>query len=421
MTTTTSHVERVALVAGASRGIGADTAKAFAAAGYSVVLGARDAAALARVVDEIEAVGGRAVAATTDVGDVDSMRGLVDLAVDTFGRLDAAFNNATDGPMPAPVADIDPDEFDLGIRVNVRGTFLGMKFEIPAMLASGGGAIVNMASVAGVRAMTNLAAYVAGKAGIIALTETAALDYADRGVRVNVVAPGPILTHHLERAGEQAQRMAAGSVPMAVLARPAKSPTWSCGCARVSRRSSPGRRSRSTAASSPATSHHRCIAKAKAWCAPERADRVTQEREHPMTTTTADQIRDLGATWVHAELSADIEALDALATDDFRLVGPFGFVLDKQQWLDRYRSGDFATSALTWHDVDVREYGDSVVTIGTQSQEAAYRGSPSNGDFRITHVFVRDRDRWKIAGMQLSPTTFTPPSAPNEGAVRAGA
>ena len=205
---------RVALVAGASRGIGADTAKAFARSGHAVVLGARDTAALARVVDDIEANGGRAVAAKTDVGDADSMRALVELAVDSFGRLDAAFNNATDGPMPGPLADIDPDEFDLGIRTNIRGTFLGMKFEIPAMLESGGGAIVNMASVAGVRAMTNLGAYVTGKAGIIALTETAALDYADRGIRINVVAPGPILTHHLEQAGAEAQRMAGAAVPM---------------------------------------------------------------------------------------------------------------------------------------------------------------------------------------------------------------
>ena len=213
-TTSTDELGPVALVAGASRGIGADAAKVFARAGYAVVLGARDAAALARVVDEIETQGGRAVATKTDVGDVDSMRALVELALDQYGRLDAAFNNATDGPMPAPLADIDPDEFDLGIRVNVRGTFLGMKFEIPAMLATGGGAIVNMASVAGLRAMTNLGAYVTGKAGIIALTETAALDYADHGIRVNVVAPGPILTHHLQRAGADAQHMAAASVPM---------------------------------------------------------------------------------------------------------------------------------------------------------------------------------------------------------------
>lgn len=214
MATTTTPRTKVALVAGASRGIGADTAKALARAGYAVVLGARDTKALERVVGEIEASGGRAVAAATDVGDVESMRSLVQLAVDSFGRLDAAFNNATDGPMPAPLADIDPDEFDRGIRTNVRGTFLGMKFQIPAMLDSGGGAIVNMASVAGVRAITNLSAYVAGKAAIIGLTEVCALDYADQGIRVNVVAPGPILTHHLERAGEQAQRMAGQSVPM---------------------------------------------------------------------------------------------------------------------------------------------------------------------------------------------------------------
>ena len=214
---TTSPAEplRVALVTGASRGIGADTSKAFARAGFAVVLGARDTDALASVVDEIASEGGRAVAAKTDVGDVASMHALVELALNEYGRLDAAFNNASDGPMPAPLADIDPDEFDLGIRVNVRGTFLGMKYEIPAMLATGGGAIVNMASVAGLQAMTNLGAYVTGKAGIIALSETAALDYADRGVRVNVVAPGPILTHHLQRAGAEAQRMAAAAVPMA--------------------------------------------------------------------------------------------------------------------------------------------------------------------------------------------------------------
>jgi NAD(P)-dependent dehydrogenase (short-subunit alcohol dehydrogenase family) len=198
-----ASTQPVALVAGASRGIGADTARAFARAGYAVVLGARDAAALDHVVESIESAGGRAVATRTDVGDVDSMRGL-----------DAAFNNATDGPMPAPLADIDPGEFDLGIRTNVRGTFLGMKFEIPAMLDNGGGVVVNMASVAGVRAMTNLSTYVAAKAAIIGLTESAALDYAEHGIRVNVVAPGPIKTHHLERAGADAQRLAAASVPM---------------------------------------------------------------------------------------------------------------------------------------------------------------------------------------------------------------
>ena len=196
---------RVALVAGASKGIGAATAEAFAAAGAAVVLGARDTAALESVASRIRSRGGQALAASstspTPSRSVTGRSGAV-----AFGRLDAAFNNASAGPLPAPLADIDPGEFDLGIATNIRGTFLGMKFQIPAMLRSGGGAIVNMASIAGLNGTANLAAYVAGKAGIIGLTKVAALDYADQGIRVNVVAPGPILTYHLEAAGRRPSR-----------------------------------------------------------------------------------------------------------------------------------------------------------------------------------------------------------------------
>ena len=223
---------RVALVAGASRGIGAAVAEAFAAAGAAVVLGARDLAALESVAQRIESRGGRAIAVRTDVTEVDSARDLVGHGLAAFGRLDAAFNNATDGPLPAPLADIDPAEFDRGIATNIRGTFLGMKFQIPAMLRSGGGAIVNMASVAGLTGTANLAAYVAGKAGIVGLTKVAALDYADQGVRVNVVAPGPILTHHLQAAGPEAQRLAGLSTPMrrtGTAEEVAQTVVWLCG------------------------------------------------------------------------------------------------------------------------------------------------------------------------------------------------
>jgi NAD(P)-dependent dehydrogenase (short-subunit alcohol dehydrogenase family) len=223
--------DQVALIAGASKGIGAATAEAFAAAGAAVVLGARDTAALESVAKRIEASGGKATAVRTDVTDAESMRNLVDQALARYGRLDAAFNNATDGPMPAPLADIDIGEFDQGIATNIRGTFLGMKFQVPAMLRGGGGAIVNMASIAGVNGTANLAAYVAGKAGIIGLTKVAALDYADQGIRVNVVAPGPILTHHLAAAGPEAQRLAGLSTPMrrtGTAAEVARAVLWLC-------------------------------------------------------------------------------------------------------------------------------------------------------------------------------------------------
>ncbi len=202
---------RVALVAGASKRIGATTAEAFADAGAAVVLAARDTAALESVAERIRARGGRATAIRADVSDADSMLNLVQGTLDAYGRLDAAFNNATDGPPPAPLADIDPEAFDRGIATNIRGTFLGMKYQISAMLRSGGGTVVNMASLAGVTGVAGLAAYVAGKAGIIGLTKVAALDYADRGI---VVAPGPILTPHLEAAGAEAQRLAALAAPM---------------------------------------------------------------------------------------------------------------------------------------------------------------------------------------------------------------
>ena len=100
-----------------------------------------------------------------------------------------------------------------------------------------------------------------------------------------------------------------------------------------------------------------------------------------------------------------------MALDDFLLVGPLGFVLDKQQWLDRYRNGDLVTSSLRWTDTRARVLGDTAIVIGVHDQEAAYHGQANNGQFRSTHVLVRGDDGWRLASMHLSPI-MAPPGAP---------
>jgi hypothetical protein len=139
-------------------------------------------------------------------------------------------------------------------------------------------------------------------------------------------------------------------------------------------------------------------------------------------TSTEDQIRDLGRRWVEAELRADTAVLDAMAVPDFTLVGPLGFVLTKEQWLDRYRSGAFHTSALSWDDVVVRDYGDTAVAIGCQTQQAAYQGRASDGRFRVTQVVVRaggdgpGANPWRLVGLHLSPIAAPPvPPASSAG------
>ncbi|MBJ6762056.1 SDR family oxidoreductase [Myxococcaceae bacterium JPH2] len=205
---------KVAVLIGASRGIGAATAKVMAAQGASVVVAARDEVALSRLAEDIGRAGGTALAVRTDLSDAASVEELVSRTLARFGRLDVAFNNAADGHMPAPMADLSVDDLDRSYQVNVRGFFLAMKHEVNAMLKTGGGAIVNMASTAGLTGVRGMAGYSATKHAIIGLSKSAALDYAERGVRINVVAPGPILTDRIQSLPEERRAPIARAVPM---------------------------------------------------------------------------------------------------------------------------------------------------------------------------------------------------------------
>jgi NAD(P)-dependent dehydrogenase (short-subunit alcohol dehydrogenase family) len=224
---------RVALVTGASRGIGAATARALSGAGAKVALAARDEDALQSLADEITGQGGSAIVVPTDVRYPESVCRLVEQTVGAFGRLDAAVNNAAGGGhRPTPLADVAVADFDSAIAVSLRGVFLAMKYEIPAMLRGGGGAIVNVSSTAAQWPVAGLAGYVSAKSALDGLTRTAALDYAARGVRVNALAPGPVLTENLDRAGPAVQQRVAASVPMRRLGRPedvAAAVVWLCG------------------------------------------------------------------------------------------------------------------------------------------------------------------------------------------------
>jgi NAD(P)-dependent dehydrogenase (short-subunit alcohol dehydrogenase family) len=211
---------KVAIITGASRGIGAAAARAFAAAGASVVLAARDERSLNIIARDITAAGGRALAVPTDVTDPAAVEHLVQQAIEAYGHLDAAFNNAGEGHMPTPLADLSIDDFDRTVRVNLRGVFLAMKYEIPAMLAGGGGAIVNMSSTAGLNGARGMSGYVAAKHAIVGLTRTAALDYAARNIRVNAVAPGPIETDRIAGLSDDVRAPIIRAVPMGRIGRP---------------------------------------------------------------------------------------------------------------------------------------------------------------------------------------------------------
>ncbi|MEJ5254023.1 MAG: glucose 1-dehydrogenase [Acidimicrobiales bacterium] len=189
---------RVALVTGGASGIGRATVEQLAADGARVVVADLDDAGGADVVDAVRAAGGEAVFVRTDVAVPDDVDAMVATAVGRFGRLDVAVNNAARPGTYAPLAEQTIEDWERTIAVNLTATFLCLRAEIPPMLATGGGAIVNVASAAGLMGFAHLPAYVASKHGVIGLTRSVALEFAKQGVRVNAVCPGNVRTQMLE-------------------------------------------------------------------------------------------------------------------------------------------------------------------------------------------------------------------------------
>lgn len=182
--------DKVVLITGASSGIGAAAARLFAQEGAKVVLAARREERLAALVGELRDKGGEAAYVVTDVTVAADVSRAVDFAVSTYGRLDAAFNNAGLGGDRTPMHLMGDEIYDTLMDTNVRSVWNCLRYEIAAMLTTGGGTIVNNSSVAGLVAIPAAAPYVASKHAVVGLTRAAADEYAKQGIRVNAVAPG---------------------------------------------------------------------------------------------------------------------------------------------------------------------------------------------------------------------------------------
>jgi len=224
---------KVALITGGNAGIGRATAIEFARLAAKVVITGRRENEGHQVVEEIKASGGDAIFVKTDVSKERDVAAMVRQTVATFGRLDFAFNNAGIGQMLTPLPDQTEETYDQIMDINVKGVWLSLKHEIPAMLKTGGGAIVNNSSIAGLIAVAMTPIYIASKHAVIGLTKSVALEYARQNIRVNAIAPGTIETRMFYKIAKdpQAREMFTSSIPVGRVGRPdeiASTVTWLC-------------------------------------------------------------------------------------------------------------------------------------------------------------------------------------------------
>jgi NAD(P)-dependent dehydrogenase (short-subunit alcohol dehydrogenase family) len=224
----------VALVTGAGSGMGLTTARAFAEAGAAVALADTNEEAVRSAVERLTTAGHRALAVRCDVADEAQVAAMVEKTVSTFGRLDAAFNNAGVQSPIAEMADAGSDEYDRVMDINLRGVWNCMKYELRQMREQGSGAIVNNSSIGGLIGLAGRGTYHAAKHGVLGLTKSVALEYASRGIRVNAVCPGtietPMVAEMLTKEPE-AMKEIMRDVPIGRLGRPeeiAAAVLWLC-------------------------------------------------------------------------------------------------------------------------------------------------------------------------------------------------
>jgi NAD(P)-dependent dehydrogenase (short-subunit alcohol dehydrogenase family) len=195
---------RVAMVTGAATGVGEGIARRLFAGGASVVVCGHDQATLDRLLRDIDPKHERSRAVEADVRDEDAMRKVVNTAVETFGGLHLAVNNAgVTGPHDTLIEDLTLDDWRTVIDTDITGMFLSLKAELPAMRKSGGGAIINLSSANGVVGVAGIAAYTAAKHAVVGLTKSVALEYADQGIRVNCIGPSYVATPRIKQLPEE--------------------------------------------------------------------------------------------------------------------------------------------------------------------------------------------------------------------------